>query len=423
MELDSKTNEFNDTIFYKNDSELLYQIRALEKLNSEYPNNDSIKNELKKCKAVIKNEEDIEQKLISSDIGMYVIRDLNVSYKDIKAQIDYIIITPGFIYLLECKSLYGNVYVNENGEFFKRVKKDKKVFTERMESPIKIVDKHKYILKKIWASKINSKDKMKFENAFERSYKTILVISNPKTVINLQDAPREIKEKIIKSDDLLTFIKKDLKKFQTRKELIDNKDEMHGQAYRLVDFHVDYNDNWEDKYKRSFKLEDSTLKHENNAKVLSKKKIPNSNSKVNKQKTIETNKKVNNKRENQILSTNNTKPIKKNKNIEIKKVNSNKKPNINNINNLDKINQLKTMMEANEISNTYYINLRKKLIKYRTVKSKQNQVPDYYVFTDEELEKLINKLPRSFDELSRKKILTPVKTKMFGADIIKIINS
>ena len=70
MGLDSKTNEFNETIFYKNDSELTYQIKALEKLNSEYPNNENIKNELKKCKASIKNESRIESKLMDSKIEM-----------------------------------------------------------------------------------------------------------------------------------------------------------------------------------------------------------------------------------------------------------------------------------------------------------------------------------------------------------------
>ena len=250
MGLDSKTNEFNETIFYKNDSELTYQIKALEKLNSEYPNNENIKNELKKCKASIKNESRIESKLMDSKIGMYVIRDLNLLYKDIKAQIDFVVITQGFIYVLECKNLFGNIIINEDGEFFKKTKKDERIILEEIESPIKVAEKYKNILKKIWSSKISSKDKMKFENAFERSYKTVLVISNPKTVVSCKNAPKEIKNKIIKADELVDFIKNDLKKFQTRKELIDSKDEMHGQAYRLVDFHVDHNDNWEENIRK-----------------------------------------------------------------------------------------------------------------------------------------------------------------------------
>ena len=44
MELFKK---FNETIFYKNDSELEKQVTVLQKLNKEYPNNDIIANKLK----------------------------------------------------------------------------------------------------------------------------------------------------------------------------------------------------------------------------------------------------------------------------------------------------------------------------------------------------------------------------------------
>ena len=67
--------------------------------------------------------------------------------------------------------------------------------------------------------------------------------------------------------------------------------------------------------------------------------------------------------------------------------------------------------------------LRKKLVSYRIKKYKQNDVPADYIFTDDELDLIISKMPRSIDELRRKRILTPVKIKMFGDDIIKIINT
>lgn len=48
---------------------------------------------------------------------MYVLRDIKLKYENLTAQIDYIIITPIYIYLVECKNLVGNITVNENGDF------------------------------------------------------------------------------------------------------------------------------------------------------------------------------------------------------------------------------------------------------------------------------------------------------------------
>lgn len=47
-------------------------------------------------------------------------------------------------------------------------------------------------------------------------------------------------------------------------------------------------------------------------------------------------------------------------------------------------------------------------------------VPAYYVFNDAELEMIIEQRPHNIEEL--KKILTPIKIKVHGEEILKIIN-
>ena len=42
----------------------------------------------------LKGENAIRYELKNSNIGMYVLHDINICYKDLKAQIDYIIIRP-----------------------------------------------------------------------------------------------------------------------------------------------------------------------------------------------------------------------------------------------------------------------------------------------------------------------------------------
>ncbi len=114
MELFKK---FNETIFYKNDSELEKQVTVLQKLNKEYPKNDIIANKLKICEIGLKGEKEIEFELKNANIGMYVLHDINLEYEELKAQIDYIVITPAYVYFIECKNLIGNITINNRGEF------------------------------------------------------------------------------------------------------------------------------------------------------------------------------------------------------------------------------------------------------------------------------------------------------------------
>lgn len=49
-------------------------------------------------------------------------------------------------------------------------------------------------------------------------------------------------------------------------------------------------------------------------------------------------------------------------------------------------------------------------------------IPGYYVFTNEELEKLIDFKPYSIEKLKELNIISKIKLKTHGEEIIKIIN-
>ncbi len=50
------------------------------------------------------------------------------------------------------------------------------------------------------------------------------------------------------------------------------------------------------------------------------------------------------------------------------------------------------------------------------------KIPAYYVFTNDELDKLVKLRPKTIDELKKLNILTPVKVKTHGESIINEIN-
>lgn len=110
---------FKDAIFYKENSDLQDRYDALKKLNEEYPNNEELMSAMYFIKKGFEGENEIAYQLKKSNIGMYVLRDVKVKYEDLTAQIDYVIITPVFIYYVECKNLVGNITVDEKGDFIR----------------------------------------------------------------------------------------------------------------------------------------------------------------------------------------------------------------------------------------------------------------------------------------------------------------
>ena len=51
------------------------------------------------------------------------------------------------------------------------------------------------------------------------------------------------------------------------------------------------------------------------------------------------------------------------------------------------------------------------------------RIPPYYIFNNEELENLLEKLPKSIDELKELNILPAVKVKVHVERIIEILNT
>lgn len=68
-------------------------------------------------------------------------------------------------------------------------------------------------------------------------------------------------------------------------------------------------------------------------------------------------------------------------------------------------------------------NLRKALKTYRTATATANNIPPYFIYNNEEMERIIEAKPRSKEQLTSIKGFGDVKVNKYGEDIIKIINS
>ena len=77
---------------------------------------------------------------------------------------------------------------------------------------------------------------------------------------------------------------------------------------------------------------------------------------------------------------------------------------------------------CNNVSAPINDDLKDRLIELRKNRSNEMNIPAYYVFTNEELDRLVELRPKTIEELKSTNILTPIKLKTHGEKIIEEIN-
>ena len=66
-------------------------------------------------------------------------------------------------------------------------------------------------------------------------------------------------------------------------------------------------------------------------------------------------------------------------------------------------------------------NLKERLVELRKTRSNEMNIPAYYVFTNDELDEIVELRPKTIEELKNANILTPIKLKTHGEKIIEEI--
>ncbi len=196
-------------VFLKDDSEAERQLAQLEELLGRASGDTakSIKQEIAAVQAGIAGEKQIRFELENSHIPMYVLHDLFLERNGLSAQIDYLIITRQHQFVLECKNLYGNIEINSNGDFIRSFSYGSVQKKEGIYSPITQNRRHLELIRQIRAEQHSVLSRGNFEANFNRNYRSVVVLSNPKTVLNTRYAKKEIRSQVIRADQLAEFIR------------------------------------------------------------------------------------------------------------------------------------------------------------------------------------------------------------------------
>lgn len=313
-------NKFRETIFLKENSSLEKQIEELKSIRDNVSNKEQIDRDIKLLEIGLQGEKSIAFELKNANIGIYVLQDITLQFEDLKAQIDYVIITKGYTYLVECKNLIGNITVDNKGEFKREYEIYGRKYKESIYSPYTQAVRHKEILKKIWLSNHSKLTTMIKEKAFDSLwYKPLVVLANSKSLLNIRYASSDIKKNIIRLDQLTDVIKRDIEKYD--RDIYSSKNRMLEQANNFLKLNVEEYNSFASKY------ENNT----DNASLL-----------------------------------------------------------------------------------------EQKLKDFRIERAGLMKIPKHYVFTDDEMNKLISKKPITMEDLKNSKILPEIKIKCHGEEIVKM---
>ncbi len=197
-------------IFYKNDSEAERQLQALMELKQTASGEiaDVIEQEVRLVEAGIVGEKQVRFELENSHIPMYVLHDLYYEYEGLTAQIDYLIITRKHQFVIECKNLYGNIEINSSGDFIRTFSYGRHSKKEGIYSPITQNRRHLEMIKQIRGVEKNALLRIAFEKNFYNNYRSVVVLANPKSVLNAKFAKKEVRNQVIRADQLAEYIRK-----------------------------------------------------------------------------------------------------------------------------------------------------------------------------------------------------------------------
>lgn len=108
----------------------------------------------------------------------------------------------------KCKNLIGNIEIDNRGGFIRSYNLSGKKITEGIYSPITQNERHLNVIKAICKNEKNALLKIFFEKNFDNTYKSIVCLANPKTILNDKYAKKEVKDKVVRADQLIGCIKR-----------------------------------------------------------------------------------------------------------------------------------------------------------------------------------------------------------------------
>lgn len=357
----SDKRDIKTAIFKKEFSETpdnITQLQSLLEDTSGTIDKKRVENDLKLFKIGLIGESNVNYELKNSMLPMICFHDVRLQVEDYTAQFDFIVVTHSVIYVIETKKLYGDIEVDDSGAFIQKInnKYGKLVKREGMYSPVTQSERHCRILKKMFTN----------EGLIKRTpVKPIVVLANPKSIIDKKRAPQAVQDLIIKSDQLVNYLSEDMKLHRKDRYMLDD-------SITNISDYIMANNKMVDIDIEKYKLDEPKSKP-----VAKSRREPLPKPKTKREPEPEV------KQE----SVKSVKPI-----VTTKK---------------------ETSKEA----------LYTELKEYRLKQAKLEEMKPYLIFYNSTLDEIIEKMPVSVDDLLNVKGFGKVKGEKYGPAIVEIVSS
>ncbi|MBN2852820.1 MAG: NERD domain-containing protein [Clostridia bacterium] len=241
-------DKLRQPVFLKAESDTAEYIKRLNTLSGKTSGDlkEKIEKEIKLATFGEIGEQNIAFELKNAGIPMYILHDIYLEHNDLSAQIDYIVITRKLTFIIECKNLIGNIEIDNNGNFIRTYEFNRKKYKEGIYSPITQNERHLEVIKQIKRDNKNSIiTKMLFDKAFYDFHNTVVVLANPKTILSAKFAKKEIKNQVIRADQLINYIKRKIS--ESRESSLNDKD-MLDKAEKFLKLHIPNKTDYAKKY-------------------------------------------------------------------------------------------------------------------------------------------------------------------------------
>lgn len=181
------------------------QLAELEALRGTLPptKEKQLEADIRAVQAGITGEDRILFELRNSHMDMVVLQDLFLEHDGLTAQIDFLVLTKQRFFVLECKNLYGNIEINERGDFIRTFGGRKR---ECIYSPVTQNQRHLKLIRAMRRDQRGTITNLLFDRDFYDYYRSLIVLANPKTLLDDSKAPEAIRKSIVRADQLTARI-------------------------------------------------------------------------------------------------------------------------------------------------------------------------------------------------------------------------
>ena len=247
-------DKLKEPVIYKGSNKAVEELNQIQEYLKEH-NDKELEKKARLIQYGIDGEKNILFELKNSHFPMYVLHDVYMVNHDLSAQIDYIIITPSMVYFIECKNLIGTIMIDAMGNFTREYTYNGKRIKEGIYSPITQSQRHLDLYKSLRAKRQGTVMKFIYDKTFSNNFKSLVVLAKPKSILKSRYAPKEIKDKVIKADQLIDYIKRhEQSAFRNQKDMIE-----------LADIFLSYH---QDKEIQSIQKENNSVIEEKNDSLI-----------------------------------------------------------------------------------------------------------------------------------------------------------